>query len=98
MKVHDNRERQAESLAVGLGWFSVALGLAELAALIRTTHAGGTVPSRVDVMLSGKTLPLPPTWIFWTDDGVAATAAETSMSSDAARVDLRGFMERAPAK
>jgi uncharacterized membrane protein len=32
MKVHDNRERQAESLAVGLGWFSVALGLAELAA------------------------------------------------------------------
>jgi uncharacterized membrane protein len=32
MRVQGNRERQAESLAMGLGWFSVALGLAELAA------------------------------------------------------------------
>ena len=31
MRMQGNRERQAESLAVGLGWFSVALGLAELA-------------------------------------------------------------------
>ena len=32
MRVQGNRERQAEALSVGLGWFSVALGLAELAA------------------------------------------------------------------
>ena len=32
MRVQGNRERQAEALSVGLGWFSVARGLAELAA------------------------------------------------------------------
>jgi len=32
MRVQGNRDRQAASLAVGLGWFSVALGVAELVA------------------------------------------------------------------
>jgi uncharacterized membrane protein len=32
MRLQDGRDRQAERLAVGLGWFSVALGVAELVA------------------------------------------------------------------
>lgn len=32
MRLHDEQHRQAERLAVGLGWFSVALGVAELVA------------------------------------------------------------------